>query len=115
MVDPEGYVTECGSMSFFIVSGDRIMTRPLGDGDILPGVTRRAVIGLCETHGLRLVESRFTLDEALGADEAFISGASSYVLPVATIDGRSIGGGKPGPLAKRMREIYLEYARKSLV
>jgi D-alanine transaminase len=115
LVDSEGYVTECGSTSFFIAKGDLILTRPLGDGEILPGVTRRAVIGLCETHGLRLVETRFKLEEALAADEAFISGASSYVLPIATIDSQPIGDGKPGPLARRLREIYLDYARKSLI
>ena len=115
LIDAEGYVTECGSTSFFIAKDDLILTRPLGDGDILPGVTRRAVIALCESHRLRLAETRFELGEALAADEAFISGASSYVLPVATIDGQPIGGGKPGPLARRMREIYLDYARRSLI
>ena len=114
LIDGEGYITECGSTSFFIARDDRILTRPLGDGDILPGVTRRAVIGLCVSHGLSLVETRFTLDEALAADEAFISGASSYVLPVATIDGRAIGEGKPGPLSRQLRDIYIEFARQTL-
>ncbi len=114
MVDADGYVTECGSTSFFIVKGDSILTRPLSN-DILPGVTRRAVVALCSKHGLRLVENRFTLEEALSADEAFISGASSYVLPVVKIDNQEISGGKPGDLYRHLRQIYIEYARASLV
>ena len=114
MIDTDGYVTECGSTSFYIVKDDLILTRPLSN-DILPGVTRRAVVALCNTHGLRLVESRFTLDEAKKADEALISGASTYVLPVVKIDDQAIGSGAPGELSLRLREIYIDYARASLV
>ncbi len=114
LVDADGYVTECGSTSFFIVKGDLILTRPLSS-DILPGVTRRAVVSLCNSHGLRLVENKFTLDEALGADEAFLSGASSYILPVVQIDDRLIGDGKPGDLTRKLRQIYIDHARASLI
>ena len=114
MIDTEGYVTECGSTSFFIVRDKLILTRPLNN-DILPGVTRRAVVSLCNSQGLRLVETRFTLDEALTADEAFISGASSYILPVVKIDDQEINAGTPGELTVRLRQIYMEYARASLI
>ena len=114
MIDDEGYVTECGSTSFFIIRDKLILTRPLSR-DILPGVTRRTVVALCNSHGLRLVETRFTLEEALTADEAFISGASSYILPVVKIDDRDINAGKPGELTLQLREIYLQHARASLI
>lgn len=114
MIDTDGYVTECGSTSFFIVQGDRILTRPLNT-DILPGVTRRALIALCEKNDLQLEECKFTLADALSADEAFISGASSYVLPVRKIDNQSIGNETPGPITRRMRKIYLEFVRASLI
>jgi len=114
LIDGDGFVTECGSTSFFIVSGKRVLTRPLSN-DILPGVTRRAVVALCDSHGLALEQTRFTLDDALGADEAFISGASSYVLPVREIDARPIGTEVPGPVTRRMREIYLEFVRSTLI
>ena len=114
LVDADGMVTECGCTSFFIVRGDSILTRPL-NRDILPGVTRRAVIALCRSHGLELIERKFSLGDALGADEAFISGASSYVLPAVEIDGRAVGDGRPGPVSRRLREIYIEYARASLI
>jgi D-alanine transaminase len=114
MIDAEGYVTECGSTSFFIVRGDEILTRPLNN-DILPGVTRRAIVTLCAAKGLRLSETRFTLDEAMQADEAFISAASCYLLPVVKIDDSDIGDGNPGKLTLKLREIYLEYVRASLI
>ena len=114
MVDPEGNVTECGSTSFFMVQDGEILTRPLSN-DILPGVTRRAILALCASKGLKLNETRFTLEQALNADEAFISGASSYVLPVIQIDDREISGGKPGEVTLQLREIYLEHIRASLI
>jgi D-alanine transaminase len=115
MIDAEGYVTECGSMSFFIVSGNSIGTRPLEGNHILPGITRQAVIALCESEGLVLAETRYTLEQALAADEAFVTAASAYVMPVVQIDDRKIGNGKPGPLTRRLQSIYLDYARQSLV
>jgi D-alanine transaminase len=114
MVDSDGYITECGSTSFFIVTDDLLLTHPL-DNDILPGITRKALVALCNTHGIRLVETRFRLDEALKANEAFISGASSYVLPVVQIDERKIGGGTPGPYYQKLREIYIDHARASAI
>ena len=114
MVDGEGYVTECGSTSFFMVQDGEILTRPLSN-DILPGVTRRAILALCAAEGLKLNEIRFTLEQALNADEAFVSGASSYVLPVVKIDDRELSGGKPGEITLHLREIYLEHIRASLI
>ncbi len=114
MIDTDGFVTECGCTSFFIVHGDEILTRELSN-DILPGVTRRAIIALCESNGFGLRETRFTLQQALDADEAFISGASSYVLPVIQIDASQMSGGKPGALTLQLRDIYLEHVRASLI
>jgi D-alanine transaminase len=114
MVDSDGYITECGATSFYIVKDDLLLTRPLNN-DILAGVTRKALIALCITHGIRLVESKFRLEDALQADEAFISGASSYVLAVVQIDDQQIGGGVPGPWFRKLGDIYLEYARASAI
>ena len=113
MVDSDGYITECGATSFFIVKDDLLLTRPLNN-DILAGVTRKALVALCITHGIRLVESKFRLEDALQADEAFISGAS-IVLAVVQIDDQQIGGGVPGPWFRKLGDIYLEYARASAI
>ncbi|MFB3058840.1 MAG: D-amino-acid transaminase [Gammaproteobacteria bacterium] len=114
MVDTDGYITECGATSFFIVTGELLLTRPVSN-NILSGITRKALVALCNTHGIRLVETRFSLKEALQADEAFISGASSYVIPVVQIDEQKIGSGAPGPCFLKLREIYLEHARASAI
>lgn len=113
MVDQDGFVTECGSTSFFIVRGDTIVTRPLNN-DILPGVTRRTLIALCDTYGIALDQRKFSLDEAMHADEAFISGASSYVIPVIKIDRKEIGTAKPGKWTQKIQQTYLNHARHSL-
>jgi D-alanine transaminase len=114
MVDADGYITECGSTSFFMVKDDLLLTRPLNN-DILSGVTRKALVALCITHGIRLVESKFRLEDALQADETFISCASSYVLPVVQIDDQQISGGIPGPWFRKLRDIYLEHVRASAI
>jgi D-alanine transaminase len=114
MIDADGFVTECGSTSFFIIRDNEILTRALSK-DILPGVTRRAIIALCESKGFKLSETRFTLQQALDADEAFISCASSYILPVVQIDDREISAGKPGPVTRQLLDIYLEHVHASLI
>jgi D-alanine transaminase len=114
MVDGEGYVTECGSTSFFMVQNNEILTRPLCN-DILPGVTRRAILALCADKGFKLNETRFTLEQARNADEAFVSAASSFILPVVKIDDHELSGGKPGEVTLQLREIYLEHVRASLI
>jgi len=108
----DGYVTEGTSSSAFIVDKDGIVrTQPLGH-HILPGVTRRAVLRLAEIEGIRIGERPFTVAEALSAREAFMSAASAFVLPIVEIDRVKIGDGRPGPIAKLFRDLYIEEARK---
>ena len=114
MIDNDGFVTECGSTSFFMIKGDEILTRPLNN-NILAGITRKSIFTLCEKHDINLIERKFTLQEALQADEAMISGASSYVLPVAEIDGQTIGPGNPGPWFQRLYDIYVDFARAGAI
>lgn len=106
----DGYVTEGTSSSAFIVTGgDTIVTRQLSN-DILPGVTRRAILKLSEDAGITVEERLFTVDEAKAASEAFLTSASSFVLPIVRIDGQQIGDGTPGPVVAKLREIYLKEA-----
>ena len=114
MIAPDGYVTECGATSFFIFSDRAIVTRPLSN-DILPGVTRRALIALCASEQIALEERLFDLAEVYQAEEAFITGASTFVMPVTRIDDRPIGGGVPGPATMAMRSIYLDFARSTAI
>ena len=93
---------------------DTIITRELSN-DILHGITRAAVLRYARERQVRIEERAFTPDEARAADEAFITAASTFVMPVVSIDGATIGDGKPGPAARRLREIYLEESRNSAV
>lgn len=108
----DGFVTEGTSNNAYIVlaNGD-IKTRALGP-DILGGITRKAVLTLCKETQQRVVEQAFTIDEVKQAKEAFITSASTFVLPVISIDGTAIGDGKPGPITNRLRELYIEIARE---
>jgi D-alanine transaminase len=108
----DGHVTEGTSSSAFILDANGVVrTQPLGY-HILPGVTRRAVLRLAASEGIRLEERPFSVAEALAAREAFMSAASAFVLPVVEIDGKPIGNGKPGPIARAFRTLYIEEARK---
>ncbi len=110
----DGFVTEGGATSAYIVKDDAVITRPLSN-DILSGVTRASLLALMAANDLTLDERLFTLEEACDADEAFITGASTYVCPVVEIDGRPLGAGTPGPLVRQLQEIYMAYARAAAI
>ena len=105
----DGYVTEGTSSSAYIVKDGVIITRPLST-EILPGIRRKVLLKLAQHHQVRVEERKFTIEEALNADEAFLTSASTFVLPIVELDGQQIGDGTPGPVARRMREIYLDEA-----
>ena len=110
----DGHVTEGTSNNAHIVSGGRIITRDLST-DILHGITRAAVLRFAREAQMEVEERPFTVEEAQAADEAFITSASTFVMPVVEIDGVRLGDGSPGPVAARLREIYLEESRKAAV
>jgi D-alanine transaminase len=107
----DGKVTEGGSSSAFILTKDDVLVTRENSSAILPGCTRKAVVKLAEERQLRVEERAFTIEEALKAKEAFITSASSFVQPVVKIDGKTVADGKPGPMATRLREIYIDFAR----
>lgn len=106
----DGYITEGVSSSAYIVKGGAIITRPLSN-EILPGIRRRTLLELCQAEGINLEQRLFTLEEALDADEAFISSATTIVHPVVSIDGQAIATGKPGPITQKLRTLYIQRLR----
>ena len=110
----DGFVTEGTSNNAYIVKGNRIITRGLSN-DILHGITRAAVLRFAREAQMEVEERNFTIDEAKSADEAFITSASAFVMPVVEIDGQAVGQGSVGPVAVRLREIYLEEMRKAAI
>ncbi|PYE83891.1 D-amino-acid transaminase [Pseudoroseicyclus aestuarii] len=108
----DGAVTEGSSNNAYIVKDGRIVTRQLGS-EILAGITRAAVLRFAREAQMTVEERAFTIEEAQEADEAFITSATSFVTPVVQVDGATVGSGQPGPVARRLREIYLEESRKA--
>jgi len=114
MVGEDGYITEEASSSTYIVKDNVLITRPLSNA-ILAGITRKAVFALLQQTDITLDERMFTPDEAYAADEAIVTSASSFVKPIVEIDGKTIGTGKPGPVAKKLRELYIEAALRDAI
>jgi D-alanine transaminase len=109
-VDRNGRITEGSSSNAWIVTRDgKVVTRQ-ADGGILRGITRTVVLDVIAAQGLKLEERAFTLDEAQGAREAFITSASQIVLPVVKIDGCPVGNGAPGLVATALRRDFHGYA-----
>jgi D-alanine transaminase len=112
-VDDLGLVTEGGSSNAWIVDSEGVLRTRDIQANILRGVTRNSLLGVIRDSGLTLEERPFTIAEVKGAREAFITGAGSLVLPVVRIDGTNVGDGTPGPVAKRLRALYMSNARSN--
>lgn len=112
-VDATGHVTEGSSTNAWIVTADgTVVTRPAEHG-ILRGITRAVILDILAAAGLKLDERAFTLEEARAAREAFFTSASNIVVPVVKLDGALVGDGKPGPVARRLREEFYRFAETS--
>ena len=112
LVDAEGRVTEGASTNAWIIdAAGRLRTRDT-TSNILRGVTRFGLIARARELQMPVDEEPFTVEEALAAREAFITAASTFVMPVVSIDGRPLGGGRPGPVTLRLRALYLDHARR---
>jgi len=106
LVDEDGFVTEGASTNAWIVAQDgTVITRDLSNA-ILPGVTRKIMLDAIAEAQIKVVERKFTVAEAKQAREAFLSSATGAAVPVVTLDGQPIGDGLPGPLTRRIRELY---------
>ena len=110
----DGFVTEGTSNNAYIIKGNKIITRALSN-DILHGITRAAVLRFAREAQMDVEERNFTIAEAQDADEAFITSASTFVMPVVEIDGAAVGTGAVGPMATRLREIYLDESMKTAI
>jgi len=114
-VDELGFVTEGASSNAWIVDGDGTLRTRDTNANILRGVTRYTLLDIIRESGLKVDERPFTPAEAKAASEAFITGAGSLVLPVVTVDGAPVGNGAVGPVASRLRRLYIERARETAI
>ncbi len=110
----DGMITEGSSNNAFIITTDGvIVTRQLSNS-ILHGITRRVVLEIAEAEGLTVEQRPFTIEEVQAAAEAFSTSASSFVMPVVSIDGKTISQGVPGPITRKLRERYIAAAREAV-
>lgn len=114
-VDEMGLVTEGASSNAWIIDRDGVLRTRDTNANILRGVTRLTLLDVIREAGLTVSEKPFTPAEAVEAREAFITGAGSLVLPVVQVDGKPVGEGAPGPVAKRLRALYIERAKNTAV
>jgi branched-chain amino acid aminotransferase len=106
MLDPEGFVATCNSTHFFIVSDGEVLT---SDGRYcLAGITRANILEICHANGIPAKETTFSLTDVYSAQEAFVTGTFAGVVPVRSVDGRTIGEGRRGPLVERLQGLYRE-------
>jgi len=110
LVDSDGFVTEGAATTAWIVTKDgKLVTRPDGTG-ILPGITRKTTTDVAKLEGLVIEERKFTIEEAQNAREAFMTAASTVVMPIVNINGKPVANGAPGSVASRLRAKFHEIA-----
>jgi D-alanine transaminase len=115
LIDADGLVTEGASTNAWIVDASgSLRTRDTG-ANILRGVTRKTLLQIAGELQMSVEERPFTIAEAKGAREAFITAASAFVTPVVKIDGAQVADGQVGPVAKRLRALYLDSAKRTAV
>lgn len=111
----DGKVNEASSANAHMVNADGVIVTPPLSRSLLPGITRATVLTVARENGMAVEEREIPVEELAGAREAFITSATSFVMPVTQIDGKPVGDGKPGPVTRRMRELYIDASLKSAI
>ncbi len=110
MLNHNGNVSECSGDNIFIVQGGVIATPTTADG-ILAGITRQTILTLCRMHNIPCVEKCIQRHDLYIADECFLTGSAAEVVPVTNIDRRAIGNGEPGPITRRLMDLFHRHVR----
>jgi len=109
----QGIVTECSAANFFAVKNGQLYTHP-ANHLILHGLTRRTVIDLARQAGITVNEEPFTTDFVKTADELFLTGTTSEVMPIIQVDGQAVGNGQPGPVVRKLQELFDAHIKQSV-
>jgi branched-chain amino acid aminotransferase len=110
LLSPQGYVSECTGENIFIVRGGRIITPPVSAG-ALEGITQSSVLAIARDEGLDVEVGNILRSDLYTADEAFLSGTAAEVVPIRSVDDRTVGTGQPGPITKRLQQIFFGAVR----
>lgn len=112
MLDHHGYVAEGTGENVFVIKHGQVMTPPVLN--ILPGITRATVLEILRHEGVPVIEQFFARDAFYVADEAFMCGTAAEVTPIRELDRRVVGGGKPGPITRRVQQLYLDAVKGNI-
>ncbi|MBT4491440.1 MAG: D-amino acid aminotransferase, partial [Rhodospirillaceae bacterium] len=111
----DGFVTEGDSTNAWIINADgHLVTRPV-ENAILNGITRRRLIALAKSHGLKVEERPFSLEEAKSAREAFLTSTTSLVTAVVKIDDTVLANGRPGSKTVALRQLYMDFMSETAI
>jgi branched-chain amino acid aminotransferase len=110
LLSPQGYVSECTGENIFLVRGGRIVTPPLSAG-ALEGVTQSSVMTIARDLGFEAEEDNILRSDLYTADESFLTGTAAEVVPIVSVDDRVLGDGRPGPVTRRIQEVYQSAVR----
>ena len=105
LLSPQGYVSECTGENIFVVRGGKIITPPLAAG-ALEGITQNSVMAIASDLGFEAEVANILRSDLYIADEAFLSGTAAEVVPIASVDDRQVGDGKPGPITRQIQDVY---------
>src|SRR5258708_174751 len=110
MLSPQGYVSECTGENIFVVKGGRIITPPVSAG-ALEGITQSSVFAIARDEGIDVEVGHLLRSDLYTADEAFLSGTAAEIVPIQSVDDRVVGTGEPGPVTKRVHDIFFAAVR----
>jgi branched-chain amino acid aminotransferase len=110
LLSPNGYVSECTGENLFVVRKGRLVTPPVSAG-ALEGITQDSVVTIAKDLGHDVVVDNVLRSDLYTADEVFLTGTAAEVVPIRSVDDRSIGGGEPGPVTQSIQEVYFATVR----
>jgi branched-chain amino acid aminotransferase len=105
LLSPQGYVSECTGENLFVVKDGRIITPPVSAG-ALEGITQDSVLTMARDLGFDVEFGNLLRSDLYTAEEAFLTGTAAEVVPIRSVDDRSLGDGRPGPVTRRLQELY---------
>ena len=105
LLSPQGYVSECTGENIFVWRNERLFTPPISAG-ALEGITQSSVAAIARDLGLEVDVANILRSELYTADEVFLTGTAAEVVPVRSVDDRVVGDGTPGPVTRKIQEVY---------
>jgi branched-chain amino acid aminotransferase len=105
LLSPQGYVSECTGENIFVVRNDQLITPPVSAG-ALEGITQSSVMAIARDLGVEVGFGNILRSDLYTADEAFLTGTAAEVVPICSVDDRQVGDGTPGPVTRKVQEVY---------